>query len=130
MLNLMIAGNTGKDAEYKTTANAEFCAFSVAVNVGYGENKTTQWVDVTRWGKGAQGLANILRKGSKVAVSGEMSLREHGGKTYVQLRADHVSILSTPEISGADRDREYREKLASTPPAGGGYDDLDDDIAF
>jgi single-stranded DNA-binding protein len=34
MLNLMIAGNTGKDAEYKTTANAEFCASSVAVNVG------------------------------------------------------------------------------------------------
>jgi single-strand DNA-binding protein len=132
MLNLMIAGNTGKDAEYKTTANAEFCAFSVAVNVGYGENKTTQWVDVAKWGKGAQGLSNILRKGSKVAVSGEMSLREHGGKTYVQVRADNVTILSTPEVSGADRDRQHRDNLGrgAPVPAVSGYDDLDDDIPF
>ena len=132
MLNLMIAGNTGKDAEYKTTDKSEFCSFSVAVNVGYGENKTTQWVDVTKWGKGAQGLSGILRKGSKVAVSGEMSLREHGGKTYVQVRADTVTILSTPEVSGADRDRQHRDNLSkpATQPSGGGYDDLDDRIPF
>lgn len=132
MLNLTIAGNTGKDAEYKTTDKSEFCSFSVAVNVGYGDSKTTQWVDVTRWGKGAQGLSGILRKGSRVAVTGEMSLREHGGKTYVQLRADNVTILSTPEVSGADRDKQHRDNLGSgaQQPAGGGYDDLDDDIAF
>lgn len=130
MLNLTIAGNTGKDAEYKTTGNSEFCAFSVAVNVGYGDNKTTQWVDVTKWGKGAQGLSGILRKGSKVAVSGEMSLREHGGKTYVQLRADNVTILSTPEMSGAERDQRHRDSLGKGAPAGGGYDDLDDQIPF
>lgn len=125
MLNLTIAGNTGKDAEYKTTDKSEFCSFSVAVNVGYGDNKTTQWVDVTKWGKGAQGLSGFLRKGSKVAVTGEMSLREHNGKTYVQLRADNVTILSTPDAG--------QERGTPTPtptPSGGGYDDLADDIPF
>ena len=127
MLNLTIAGNTGKDAEYKTTDKSEFCSFSVAVNVGYGDSKTTQWIDVTRWGKGAQGLAGILRKGSRVAVTGEMSLREHGSKTYVQLRADNVTILSTPDAG--------QGSAAPTPsptptPGGGGYDDLDDQIPF
>lgn len=127
MLNLMIAGNTGKDAEYKTTDKSEFCSFSVAVNIGYGDSKTTQWVDVTRWGKGAQGLAGILRRGSRVAVTGELSLREHNGKTYLQCRADNVTILSTPEVSGADRDKQHRDNLGSGQSPGGGYDDLDDD---
>jgi single-strand DNA-binding protein len=127
MLNLTMAGNTGKDAEYKTTNGSEFCSFSVAVNVGYGDKKTTVWVDVTKWGKGAQGLSGILRKGSKVAVSGELSMREHNGKTYLQCRADNVTILSTPDNGGATGQ-------ASQPPAStassSGFDDLDDDIPF
>jgi len=122
MLNLTIAGNVGKDAEHKTTGNSELCSFSVAVNVGYGENKTTQWVDVSKWGKGAQGLAGILRKGSRVAVTGELSLREYNGKTYLQCRADNVTILSTPERGEA--------KKPYSEPAGGGYSDLDDEIPF
>ena len=130
MLSLMIAGNTGKDAEYKTTSNSEFCSFSVAVNVGYGDNKTTQWVEVTKWGKGSQGLSGILRKGSRVAVTGELSMREHNGKTYLQCRADNVTILSTPEVSGADRDKQHRDNLGGGQPSGGGYDDLDSDIPF
>jgi single-strand DNA-binding protein len=101
----------------------------VAVSVGYGENKQTVWVDVTKWGKGAQGLAGILKKGSRVAVSGEMSMREYNGKTYVQCRADNVTILSTPEVSGADRDKQHRDNLGSGAQASG-YDDLDDEIGF
>ena len=100
MLIITLAGNTGKDAEYKTTQNGtELCSFSVGVSTGYGENKTTTWVDVTKWGKGSDGLARILRKGSKVSVSGELSMREHGGKTYLQCRADHVTIQGTPQGS-------------------------------
>lgn len=98
MLNLTLAGNLGRDAESKSTQDGTpLCTFSVGVSTGYGERKTTTWVDVTKWGKGADGLARILRKGSKVAVSGEMSTREHNGKTYIQCRADHVTILGTPE---------------------------------
>jgi single-strand DNA-binding protein len=97
MLNLTLAGGLGRDAEYKTTQSGqELCSFPVGVSVGYGDNKSTVWVDVTKWGKGSQGLANILRKGSKVAVSGELSTREHNGKTYLQCRADTVTVQGTP----------------------------------
>ena len=93
----MVAGNTGRDAEYKKTQSGqEFCSFSVAGETGFGDRKQTVWVDVSKWGKGSEGLAKILRKGSRVAVTGEMSLREHNGKTYVQCRADHVKVLGTP----------------------------------
>lgn len=125
MLIVTLAGNLGRDAEFKTTqSGTELCSFGVGVTVGYGENKSTVWVDVTKWGKGAQGLAGILRKGSNVAVSGELSTREHNGKTYLQCRADHVTIQGTPQGS------ERREPDGSRGHAGGFGDDLDDDIPF
>jgi len=131
MLILTLAGNTGRDAEHKTTqSGAEMCSFSVGVSTGYGENKATVWVDVTKWGKGAEGLARILRKGSKVAVTGEMSLREHNGKTYVQCRADHVTVQGTPQ-GGTGGNQQRREPDGSQGHAGGFADDeLDDSIPF
>lgn len=135
MKTIMIAGNTGKDAEFKTTQSSEFCSFSVAVDDGYGENKTTMWFDVTRWGKGADGLARILRKGSKVAVAGELSTREHNGKTYMQVRADRVTILSTPKGEaeqhtsggGGDGWAGYAPDPKPNPDI---YADLNDEIPF
>lgn len=126
MLNLSLAGNLGRDAEHKTTQSGqELCSFAVAVNVGYGENKSTVWVDVTRWGKGAEGLARILRKGSKVAVCGELSTREHNGKTYLQCRADNVTIQGTPD--GGQRPEPEKQSAAW---GGDGVADLDDEIPF
>lgn len=130
MLNLTVAGRLGRDAEHKTTqGGTDLCSFSVAADIGFGDNKQTVWVDVTKWGKGAEGLARILRKGSSIAATGEMSLRERNGKTYVQLRADNVTILGTPqaqrESGGYDREAARREIENARGPA-----DLDDEIPF
>ncbi len=139
MLNLSLAGNLGRDAEHKTTqAGKEFCSFAVAVNVGFGENKSTVWVDVTRWGNGAEGLARILRKGSKVAVCGELSMREHNGKTYLQCRADNVTVQGTPPAQQGGSQGQQRQQSSAggwgQQPAdqgrGGFAADLDDEIPF
>lgn len=127
MLIVTLAGNIGKDAVFKQTqGGTDICSFGVGVTVGYGENKSTVWVDVTKWGKGAQGLANILRKGSRVTVSGELSTREHNGKTYLQCRADHVTIMGTPQGQRRETDRDDTQAQVG----GGGYDDLDDAAPF
>lgn len=127
MLIVTLAGNIGKDAQFKQTqSGTDICSFGVGVTVGYGDNKSTVWVDVTKWGKGAQGLANILCKGSRVTVSGELSTREHNNKTYLQCRADHVTIMGTPQDRRRDDDREE----TTGQVGGGGYDDLSDSIPF
>lgn len=123
MLQLSIAGRTGRDAEYKQTqGGTDLCRFTVAADVGFGENKQTVWVDVTRWGKGAEGLSKHLPKGSSVAVTGEMSLREHEGKTYVQLRADRVTLLGSKGEQRGETKKPYEDPRA-------GHDD-DTDIPF
>lgn len=123
MLNLSLAGNVGRDATYRQTQSGqELCSFPVAVNIGYGDNKSTIWVDVTKWGKGAQGLSSILTKGSKVAVTGQMSTREHEGKTYIQCNAADVTILGT----AGGGERSAAPVIKDAPQ----YDDLDDSIPF
>lgn len=126
MLIVTLAGNIGKDAVFKQTqSGTDICSFGVGVTVGYGDNKSTVWVDVTKWGKGAQGLANILRKGSRVTVSGELSTREHNNKTYLQCRADHVTIMGTPQGQSQrepDGSQGHASKFAD--------DDLSDEIPF
>lgn len=127
-----IAGNVGKDAELKTTQGGDqFCRFSVAVSTGWGDKKATTWWDVTRWGKGADKLARFLTKGAKVAVSGEISTREHDGKTYLQIRADHVTLQG--DAAGAGNrgdDRQQPQQRGQSNSQGGFGDDLDDDCPF
>lgn len=93
MITVTVAGNAGKDAEARTTQSGDsFCAFSIAGTAGFGDNQQTVWFDVTKWGKGADSLAKHILKGTPLAVTGELSQREHDGKTYLQIRADRIKL--------------------------------------
>ena len=71
-------GRLGADAELRTTQSGEkVLGFRVANDVGFGERKTTQWVDCSIWGRRAESLAPHLTKGKGVVVSGEVTLREY-----------------------------------------------------
>lgn len=124
MLRVTVAGRLGRDAEVRQAGGHDVCSFSVAADVGFGERKQTYWIDVSKWGKGAEGLSRILTKGSSVAVIGELTTREHGGKTYLQCRADDVTILGGGE--GGQR----KQSNDSGSQASGSYGDLDDDVPF
>lgn len=113
MKTICIAGSLGRDAEVRRVGDNDVCSFSVAVDDGFGESKKTVWFDVSRWGKGASGLANVLVKGSRVAVSGELSTLEKDGRTYLKVRADKVTILSTPQ-GGRDGQRGTQERQQSS----------------
>lgn len=126
------AGNLGKDAEFKEVNGNPLCQFSVATSSGYGDKRVTTWVDVSRWGKGADKLASMLTKGSKVTVVGELTSREHNGKTYLQIRADHVALQGGGQSAGTDTAREYGYSRPQGAQGGRDLpaDDLDDDIPF
>ena len=121
MLRVTVAGRLGRDAVLRDANGTDVCGFPVAADVGFGDRKQTYWVDCSKWGKGAEGLSRILRKGSAVAVTGELTTREHNGKTYLQCRADDVTILSS---AGSPQGE------AGGQSGGMNHDDLDDDIPF
>ncbi len=119
-------GNIGGDAEVQDIRGTDLCKFSVAAQAGYGDREQTIWVQVNFWGNRGKAVAPYLKKGDRVAVSGEMSTFEaKNGKTYVQVRASEVTLLS--------------QKQGSTPNGGGGFREKqepeqvtikDDDIPF
>ena len=94
MKNITIAGNIGKDAVVRTTQGGEsVTGWTVAVEERQGQDKRTIWFDCTLWGKRGSGLAQYLTKGTRVAVSGDLSTREHNGKTYLTVKAEQVTLM-------------------------------------
>lgn len=70
-------GRLGADGELRSTQSGEkVLGFRVANDVGFGDRKTTQWVDCSIWGRRAEALAQHLTKGKAVVISGEVTLRE------------------------------------------------------
>lgn len=70
-------GRAGADSELRSTQSGEkVLNFRVANDVGYGENKTTQWVDCALWGKRGESLAPHIKKGTMLVLAGEVTLRQ------------------------------------------------------
>lgn len=88
---ICITGNLGRDPESKYTPEGKMiCEFSVAVQSGYGDNKTTEWFDCVAWEKTAETLAKYLGKGSKIQVRGDFKIevwnRKDDGKAAGKLK--------------------------------------------
>lgn len=137
MIIVTVAGALGRDAAVKSTQGGDqLCSFPVAGSVGFGDRKQTIWFDVTKWGKGADGLARILLKGTKVTVSGELSEREHEGKRYLQIRADHVALQGERQADSGHRNQNgagTRDNIGrglDHNDVRGGFDDDSDSVPF
>ena len=128
MKSIVISGNIGKDAVTRTTGGGEkVTGFTVAVEDRQGKEKSTIWFDVAIWGARGEKLAEYLTKGGKVAVSGDLSTREHDGKTYLTIRADQVTLMG----GGQREERREEPKRESGYGADGRpRDDLNDEVPF
>jgi single-strand DNA-binding protein len=96
-----------------------------SIPVSKGKDKPTTWVRVTVWGKTAEYVAQYIRKGSLVSVSGSIELREFesakGKGTSLEMNASSVTSFrtdSTPAQGGS---------FGAKPGFGG---PSDDDLAF
>lgn len=103
-----VSGNVGRDPELRqTVTGTNILTFSLAVNerVKRGEEweDYTNWFDVVVFGRRAEGLSNVLRKGMKVAVSGKLrysSWEKDGQKrSKVEIIAENVDIMQRKDAT-------------------------------
>lgn len=100
-----IIGNVGKEPELRYTPDGkEVCSFSVATSERYTSNgqkvEKTTWFEVSFWGNQAKFANDWLGKGSKVFVTGTLSLDEweHDGKQYHKLKISGRNFVNlTPK---------------------------------
>jgi len=93
MKTLTIAGGIGKDAEIRETQNGKkVTGWSVGVKDGWGQNEKTLWFDCNWWGQRGEKVAGYIKKGGKITVTGDLSTREHNGKTYLTIDVNDVTL--------------------------------------
>lgn len=68
-----ILGKIARDPQMKSTKNGkQMCLFTVANQCGYGEHKTTDYIQCMAWEKTGEMIAKHFKKGDPIIVEGEM----------------------------------------------------------
>jgi len=129
-------GRLARDCEQRVTQSGmAICTFSVAVDFGFGDNKGTNWIRASLFGKRAEGgLPQYLKKGAQVAISGELKVREYDDKegvkrTSVEVSVDKLDLIGGREASSQDGANNQQSGGASNAPVAG-QPPVDDDIPF
>lgn len=137
-------GTVGRDAEVRQTPTGQtVLSVTIANNIGFGDKQQTLWVRVSLWGKRAEGsLAQYLKKGQQVFVSGELSMREYQAtdgstKTSLELNANIIDLVgkrNEQASQGAPAPQNYQTSPAASQAAYAQPDNFaaafDDDIPF
>ena len=62
----------GRDAELRSTQNGkQVLSFAGAYDVGFGDNKKTQWIDCALWGERGAKVQQYMVKGAQVVITGD-----------------------------------------------------------
>lgn len=94
MYQLSIAGRCAAPAETRTTQGGKtVTTFRVATDVWGGKEKRTMWTTVVIWGERGEKLAPHIAKGTVVSAWGQLDVREHDGKHYVEIKNADVTLL-------------------------------------
>jgi len=127
-------GRLAKDCEQRTTQGGmAICSFTVAVDYGYGDNKGTNWIRASLFGKRAEGgLPQYLTKGTQVAISGELRVREYDDKegnkrTSVEVSVDKLDLVGGKSDGGQ---KQSQPDPFANKPADFGSQPVDDNIPF
>ena len=133
-------GRLGRDAEQKYLPNGTAVTeFSVAVDVGFGDKKTTLWPRCAMFGDRGAKVAQYLLKGQQVGVSGSVNLREWTNKdcetkTSLEVRVSELDLIGSKgdgEQRPAPQAERPQAQSESAPAKKKPYfDDMDDDIPF
>lgn len=116
MLNkVTLIGRLTVDPELRYTSTGKaVCAFTLAVDSGYGDNKRTDFVNIVVWSKAGENCAKFLSKGKLCCVDGRLQIRSYENKDNekryaTEVVASDVVFLSPkePAKQNAPSDFEY-----------------------
>ena len=134
-MNILTAvGNLGRDCEVRFMADqTPVAGFSFALSSGYGKSEKTTWLECSLFGKRAETLAPMLLKGTKIAISGEFSIREYNDKdgnlkSVPSLRVNDVTLLGKKGDAPAPLEvAQVKDLPKSNVPD---FDAFEDDVPF
>lgn len=138
MNQVTLLGRAGQDAELRYTAQGTAIgSFSIATSRNIAKKDqpaqyVPTWHRITVWGKTAELACPAIKKGAKVFVSGEISVREWqdkdgNKKTSFEINARQVEIIQKLETDVPPQTMATQQAIAamkSLKPSNLGEDDL------
>lgn len=118
MIQTTLTGRLGKDATTNSVNGKNVINFSVAVDIGYGDKKSTLWVEAAHW-TDKTGLLPYLKKGTQVLVIGEPNIRTWEKGASFTLRVAQIELIGGKS--------EVQQATAATPAAQHVSDDINSD---
>lgn len=117
MNKVIITGNLTRDPELTQTPNGTVvCKFTVAVNRGFGDNRTADYYNVFAWRRLGEAVAQHTWKGSKVAVIGDIQQRFYEGNDGVKRLTVDVQASDVEFLTPKQKEDEFYN--ASSKPSG------------
>lgn len=111
MNKVFLIGNLTRDPESsETRSGTKVCHFSIAVNRSYTDangDRQTDYFSCTAWNGTAEAVERYCVKGSKVAVSGSIQIRNYEDnqgqkRTAVDVIVQDVEFLTPKEKRGSE----------------------------
>lgn len=126
MNKVFLIGNLTRDPELsETSGGVSVCHFAIAVNRSYTSadgDRQTDFFNVTAWRGLAENIARYTKKGSKVAVSGSVQIRNYednqgARRTAVDVIAQDVEFLTQKNVNSGDDFYDSPAPSAGAAPA-------------
>jgi len=108
--SVQLIGNLGRDVELKTIASgSQVAKITIATNDYYKNNKgetitETQWHNLVAWGKTAELMAKLLKKGSEVAIQGKLMHRSYEDKEGNVRYTSEVKVNEFMKVSKQEKE--------------------------
>lgn len=103
MNKVILNGNLVRDMEVRQTKRGtDVGEFTIANNIGYGENQKTTFVKCTLFGTRVEALQKYLLKGARVLIEGTLDINnvediDGNWHTYVNIVVGELDILKFVE---------------------------------
>lgn len=96
MNKVFLIGNLVTDPELKTVGNnIPVCNMRLAVNRKTENGHEADYYSLKAWRGLGENCAKYLKKGSKIAVCGDISTRTYNDKLYIDVNATDIEFLNT-----------------------------------
>lgn len=118
-----LLGNVGKVEDMRITPSGKSVInFSLAINEGSGDNKTTLWLRITAWEKLAEIVQQYVTKGRQVFVVGRLlpanayTTKEGRPAASYEVVAEKIRLTGSREDGAHDNGAHAPAAQAATDP--------------
>ena len=111
----ILMGRLTRDPELRHTGNGTaVCNFSIAIDSGYGDNRSTDFINCVAWNKTAEFVEKYFTQGRMIIVIGRIQTRTWEGQDG---KKNYTTEVVASEVSFGETKRSSDESASTFAPA-------------